>query len=46
MNGDYGISFEKETGEREAAADKFAEDLLIQPDKYQEFIRKKVFGWN
>lgn len=43
MNGDYGISFEKETGEREAAADKFAEDLLIQPDKYQEFIRKKIF---
>ena len=34
----YGISFEKETGEQEAAADKFAEDCLIPPEEYKSFI--------
>ncbi|MCD8220778.1 MAG: HigA family addiction module antitoxin [Clostridiales bacterium] len=38
--GDYGISFEKETGEKEELADKFAEDILIEPDEYQKFIKK------
>ncbi|MEE1315425.1 MAG: HigA family addiction module antitoxin [Faecalimonas sp.] len=28
MNGDYGISFEKETGEQEEAADRYAEEAL------------------
>lgn len=43
INGDYGISFEKEGGEKEEAADRYAEDSLIEPDKYQEFIRNNVF---
>ena len=43
MNGDYGISFEKETGEQEDAADKFAEDSLIPPEKYQKFVEKKQY---
>lgn len=43
MNGDYGISFEKETGEKEAIADKFAEDLLIKPDEYQRFVERGIF---
>lgn len=44
IHGDYGISFEKETGEKEEIADKFAEDALINPDEYQEFIQNKVFN--
>lgn len=43
MNGDYGISFEKETGEQEEAADQFAEDSLIPPEKYQEFVDEKKY---
>lgn len=39
LNGDYGISFETETGEQEAAADKYAEDTLIPKELYQKFIR-------
>lgn len=38
INGDYGISFEKETGEQEDAADKFAENSLIPDEQYQKFI--------
>ena len=38
VHGDYGISFEKETGEKEEAANKYAEDSLIPPEKYQEFL--------
>lgn len=38
INGDYGISFEKESGEQEDAADKFAEDSLIPDEQYQKFI--------
>lgn len=38
INGDYGISFEKETGAQEDAADKFAEDSLIPIEQYQKFI--------
>ncbi len=38
INGDYGISFEKESGIQEDAADKFAEDSLIPGEQYQEFI--------
>ena len=41
INGDYGISFEKELGEE--AADKYAEDSLIPPEKYQQFIKQKRF---
>ena len=43
MNGDYGISFEKESGEQEEAANRFAEDSLIPKGYYQEFIRQGEF---
>ena len=43
INGDYGISFEKETGEQEDAADKFAEDSLIPSEQYHEFIECAQF---
>lgn len=43
INGDYGISFEKEVGVNEELADKFAEDNLIPPLMYQEFVNKKQF---
>lgn len=43
INGDYGISFDKETGEQEEAANKYAEDSLIPPEKYQEFLDGKRF---
>jgi len=44
INGDYGISFEKEIGEQEAVADKFAEDCLISPEEYKKFVAKKRFS--
>lgn len=43
MNGDYGISFEKESGKQEEAADRYAEDCLIPPDQYQDFLRGNLF---
>lgn len=43
VNGDYGISFEKEGGEQEETADKFAEDSLIPPEKYQDFLARRRF---
>ena len=43
INGDYGISFEKEKGEQEEAADKYAEDTLIPPQEYQIFVRQNKF---
>ncbi|MCM1063364.1 MAG: HigA family addiction module antitoxin [Eubacterium sp.] len=43
MNGDYGISFERETGEQEEAADRYAEDSLIPPEKYQDFLDKHKY---
>lgn len=44
LYGDYGISFEKETGEREEIADKFAANSLICPQKYEKFVKEKVFN--
>ncbi len=44
INGDYGISFEKEKGEQEDVANKYAEDSLIPPEQYQEFLMKKQFN--
>ena len=35
MNGDYGISFESESGEQEEIADKYAEDMLIPGEQYR-----------
>lgn len=43
INGDYGISFEQETGEQEEAANKFAQDSLIPSDRYQEFVECAKF---
>lgn len=43
INGDYGISFEKEKGEQEETADKFAQDSLIPSDQYQKFIECEKF---
>lgn len=40
VNGDYGISFERETGKQEEEADKYAEDHLIPPMQYEEFLAK------
>lgn len=44
INGDFGISFDKETGEKEELANKYAEDSLIPPEDYQHFLNKKQFG--
>ena len=46
INGDYGISFEKETGEQEEAANKFAQDSLIPSDQYQKFVECAKFDLN
>lgn len=43
INGDYGISFEKETGEQEEAANKFAQDSLIPSDQYKKFVEGAKF---
>lgn len=44
INGDYGISFENETGDKEDAANRFAEDSLIPPAEYESFISRQQFG--
>ena len=41
---DYGISFEKESGEQEHAADLFAEDSLIPREQYNDFVARERFG--
>lgn len=41
MNGDFGISFESESGNVEKVADKYAEDTLIPPDLYYNFVREQ-----
>ncbi len=43
MNGDYGISFDFESGEQEKIANKYAEDMLIPCDKYLQFINTNKF---
>ena len=43
LNGDFGISFENEKGDAEAAADRFAEDKLIPPSSYEAFVSKRRF---
>lgn len=43
MNGDYGISFDAETGEQEESADKYAEDMLIPCEQYEKFIEENRF---
>ena len=46
INGDYGISFEKESGEQEFAANLFAEDSLIPREQYHDFVTNRRFGLN
>ena len=43
-NGDYGISFDDEKGEKEDLADRYAEDCLIPPDEYSTFISNNMFN--
>lgn len=43
MNGDYGISFDSESGEQEEIANKFAEDMLIPCEQYQQFTAENRF---
>ncbi|MDO4538947.1 MAG: hypothetical protein Q4B54_12355 [Coriobacteriales bacterium] len=38
--GDYGISFEGDNGDIEQKADEYAENKLIDPQLYQNFVRK------
>ena len=40
VNGDFGISFESETGDIEKAADTYAENKLIEPNAYASFLRR------
>lgn len=44
LNDDFGISFEGESGEKEAVADKFAENKLIPPALYDTFVANRVFS--
>lgn len=46
INGDYGISFDKEKGKIEEEADRFAEDALIDPALYREFVAGGRFDCN
>ncbi|MCR5511143.1 MAG: HigA family addiction module antidote protein [Lachnospiraceae bacterium] len=43
INGDFGISLEHETGEREELADRYAEDSLIPPEEYSSFVSRGRF---
>jgi addiction module antidote protein, HigA family len=42
-NGEFGISFESEEGIIEENANRFSENMLIPPEKYQSFISRKCF---
>ena len=42
-NGDYGISFEEEKGKTEEMADTYAQNMLIDPVEYKEFIRARRY---
>ena len=44
MNGDYGISFEKEVGSEETAANKYAAEKLIPEGLYQEFLNEGEYS--
>lgn len=46
MNGDYGISFETESGEQEDLADQYAENSLIPPEAYNQFSSTGYFDIN
>ncbi|MCR4792696.1 MAG: HigA family addiction module antidote protein [Lachnospiraceae bacterium] len=40
MLGDFGISLEKENGQKEKAANEYARNALIPDEKYKEFMKK------
>lgn len=44
INKDYGISFEKETGEQEQAADEYAANKLIPLKDYEYFLNQGIFN--
>ena len=44
INRDFGISFDCETGSEEEAADAFACDSLIPPEKYHAFVKRGLFS--
>ena len=44
MNGDYGISFDSESGEQEEIADRYAEDMLIPCEQYRKFVEENKFN--
>jgi len=44
LNGDYGISFEEEKGEKEQRADNYAMNKLIPADSYARFINQRDFS--
>ena len=44
INGDFGISFDKEKGAQEIAADQYAENRLSPSGDYQKFVAKKNFS--
>ena len=44
INSDFGISFDKETGEKEVQADQYARDILIPRAQYQEFVEQNKFN--
>lgn len=46
MNGDYGISFETDSGVQEEKANTFAEDSLIPRDLYEQFVADAKFDIN
>ena len=43
INGDYGISFEGDSGEIEDKANSYAENKLINPNDYACFVKKGIF---
>ncbi|MBR5953105.1 MAG: HigA family addiction module antidote protein, partial [Pseudobutyrivibrio sp.] len=43
LNGDYGISFEKESGDKEDAADNFAANVLVPQSEYVAFKEGNTF---
>ena len=43
INGDYGISYDTETGELEDAANQYAKEKLIPSEQYNQFIKARRF---
>lgn len=43
MNGDFGISFDKEKGAIEEKADLFAQNILIDAEEYKMFLKNRRF---